>query len=417
MHHQPSRSSTTAPARSSSRASQRRAPRGRRRSTRSRPSSSTRRRRSRTRPSGRTPASTRSASCLPPSTPSAATPRRLDHHPAAGAPAAARPGPRAGPVAPVERKIKEIIQSIRVTEAYPGRRRQADGSSPPTSTRTTTATTATASRPRRAATSASTTCPSSRSAQVASWPACRSRRRNYDLVRNAEEQPDGQARRAPRPGRHRAIVAAAQLHPRPARRQTRTRRVLTRRQVQPRRTSRPRKDDRSSSRRRSAPQWKAPHFVWSVRERAHRRSCARGRDDVPPARAGRAEDRHDARLEGAADRREVGRRRRPSCPTTPDPQAYAAQHRRAPTSPGCRACATTRSATARWSPSTTRPARSSPTSAAADYYGDQASQAVPAAVRRARRRLAPARSAFKPFNYVDRHRRPARSPRRRCSWT
>ena len=49
----------------------------------------------------------------------------------------------------VERKIKEIIQSIRVTQAYPGPGRQADGSSPPISTRTSTATTTTASSPRR----------------------------------------------------------------------------------------------------------------------------------------------------------------------------------------------------------------------------------------------------------------------------
>ena len=43
-----------------------------------------------------------------------------------------------------ERKLKEIIQSIRLTEAYPGVDRQADRSSPPTSTRTTTATRPTA---------------------------------------------------------------------------------------------------------------------------------------------------------------------------------------------------------------------------------------------------------------------------------
>ena len=56
----------------------------------------------------------------------------------------------------IERKIKEIIQSIRVTQAFPGRP-ASRRSSPPTSTRTSTATTATACRPRPRATSGSTT--------------------------------------------------------------------------------------------------------------------------------------------------------------------------------------------------------------------------------------------------------------------
>ena len=43
-----------------------------------------------------------------------------------------------------ERKLKEIIQSIRLTEAYPGEDRQADRSSRPISTRTTTGTRPTA---------------------------------------------------------------------------------------------------------------------------------------------------------------------------------------------------------------------------------------------------------------------------------
>ena len=48
-------------------------------------------------------------------------PRRIDHHPAAGPPAPARPGAGAGSrTRTIERKIKEIIQSVRVTEAYPG---------------------------------------------------------------------------------------------------------------------------------------------------------------------------------------------------------------------------------------------------------------------------------------------------------
>ena len=53
-------------------------------------------------------------------------PRRLDDHPAARPPAAARSGARRRiRSGRFERKIKEIIQSIRLTEAYPGDRGQA----------------------------------------------------------------------------------------------------------------------------------------------------------------------------------------------------------------------------------------------------------------------------------------------------
>ena len=56
----------------------------------------------------------------------------------------------------VDRKIKEIIQSIRLTQEFPAIR-ASSRSSPPTSTSTSTATRATASRPRRRATSGSRT--------------------------------------------------------------------------------------------------------------------------------------------------------------------------------------------------------------------------------------------------------------------
>ena len=51
-------------------------------------------------------------------------PRRVDDHPAAGPRAPARRRPRPGPRPDVERKLKEIIQSIRVTQAFRGRGRQ-----------------------------------------------------------------------------------------------------------------------------------------------------------------------------------------------------------------------------------------------------------------------------------------------------
>ena len=55
------------------------------------------------------------------------------------------------------------------------------------------------------------------------------------------------------------------------------------------------------------------------------RQAVRRRRRPARARAWRPEDHHHARLAHPADRREVGRRRPPSCPTPADPQAYATQ--------------------------------------------------------------------------------------------
>ena len=80
--------------------------------------SSTRRPRSRTRTSGATRASTSRASSPPALDTSGPAARRLDDHPAAR--------PRAAPAAEAfdgsdyERKVREIIQSIRLTQAFPG---------------------------------------------------------------------------------------------------------------------------------------------------------------------------------------------------------------------------------------------------------------------------------------------------------
>jgi penicillin-binding protein 1A len=70
-------------------------------------------------------------------------PRRVDDHPAARPRTPARPDLVQDPHRTAERKLKEIIQSIRITQAFPGAR-ASSRSSPPTSTRTTTATRATA---------------------------------------------------------------------------------------------------------------------------------------------------------------------------------------------------------------------------------------------------------------------------------
>ena len=136
------RSSTTGPARSSSPASASSSARSSR-STSSPARCSTRRPRSRTRTSGATRASTRSASSRPASTPSPASPAAPRRSPSSSSAPRLLP-PEAFEGSTYERKIREIIQSIRLTEAYPGRGRQAGRSSPPTSTRTSTATRATA---------------------------------------------------------------------------------------------------------------------------------------------------------------------------------------------------------------------------------------------------------------------------------
>ena len=97
-----------------------RAARGRGRSTTSRPSSSMPRPRSRTRRSGPTPASTRWAWSRRPSTRSAATRAAPPRSPSSWC---ARSCCRESVIqngSLAERKIKELIQSIRVTQAYAG---------------------------------------------------------------------------------------------------------------------------------------------------------------------------------------------------------------------------------------------------------------------------------------------------------
>ena len=82
--------------------------------------------------------------------------------------------------------------------------------------------------------------------------------------------------------------------------------------------------------------------------------------------------------------------------------------------PGCarRTCGTVRSRR-----STTRPASSSPTSARPTTTTAQRQQEDPAAVRCRRRRLPSARFGVQAVHLRRRHRRHARSPRPPCSWT
>ena len=157
------------------------------------------------------------------------------------------------------------------------------------------------------------------------------------------------------------IVAAAQLHPRadedpqPADRRRSTRPPSTRRPS----------SSRSSSRQQVSATWRAPHFVWQVREELAEILCPDTPDDCERGRHRRLPRHHDARLEHAEDRREVGLRRgpRPERRRTRAPSSSRARSRAA-SGAGSSACAATTSTTPRPASSTTGPARSSPTSAA-----------------------------------------------------
>ena len=319
----------------------------------------------------------------------------------------------------VERKLKEIIQSIRVTQAFPGEagkqrdhhrlpqpellrqpelRREGrgesyfgkplDGASP---------------RPRRR-----------------SSPACRSRRRTttWSATRSSS------ARRAsPRATSARtADLVVPDGH-----------------------------DDRPAPQRRSStcsPRARTPR---SRSDRTRRRDFEAAKDDevVLASQADAALDRAALRLgrPRRADRAPVRRRRdRPATQlergglrvtTTLDLrlQKIAEKWVEAPTlvphrkDPAAAAKAlgfddypavdaqparTRTSATAPSSRSTTRPASSSPTSASANYYATTQPAGVPAAVRRRRQGLPPARLGVQAVQLRGRHRRRHADRRRRC---
>ena len=87
----------------------------------------------------------------------------------------------------------------------------------------------------------------------------------------------------------------------------------------------------------------------------------------PTGRDRRLHGHHDPRLEGPAARREVARGRRRSCPTCRARRATRSSRRSGSPraiGPGSGRCAARTSTTARWSPSTTGAATSSPTPAA-----------------------------------------------------
>ena len=162
---------------------------------------------------------------------------------------------------------------------------------------------------------------------------------------------------------------------------------------------------RSSSPPSARPRWKAPHFVWPVRARARRHGCAAR--TPRPARSSSAAASTvittiDLRAPG--DRREVGQGGGHRPPREePEGGRQGARARR--TSRGWRTCATRSCATAPWSRMDYQTGELVAYVGSADSDRDQGDQAVPAPVRRPRRRLAPARLGVQAVRLRDRHRR------------
>ena len=111
--------------------------------------------------------------------------------------------------------------------------------------------------------------------------------------------------------------------------------------------------------------WKAPQFVWQVRHQLGQIFCPETPDDCPKVDAGGLPGHHHPRLEHAEGRREVGLRRGPGTQRL-EPHGGPDARRRSPSPPraGSSACAATTSTTPRPRSWTTAPATCWPTSAA-----------------------------------------------------
>ena len=163
-------------------------------------------------------------------------------------------------------------------------------------------------------------------------------------------------------------------------------------------------------------QWKAPHFVWQVRRELTTRLCGDGAETCPLLERGGLDitSTLDMRLQGLAEKWVKAATIVPQGEEPQGGRQGARAHLRALDGEPAR-------------PRTLRNgalvAMDYQTGELVAYAGlrrpdrDQGDQEVPAPVRRPRRRLAPARLGVQADRLRDRHRRPARSPRPRCSWT
>ena len=339
-------------------------------------------------------------------------PRRLDDHPAAGPRAAPRPDDLVqDPNRTVERKLKEIIQSIRVTQAFPGE----EGKQKIITAYLNQNYYGNQSYGVKAAVESYFGKPldgASRRPRPRSSPRLPKSPSNYDLVRNAIEQcddrraeDDGRARRpdARRPRRH-------DDRPAPQRRSS---------TCSPRRPDarcratqytaadfEAAKVDEVLLASQATPRWIAPHFVWAVRDeltaQAVRPGCRRRATTLE--RGGlRVTTTLDLRLQKIAEKWVAGGRDRAASPRT---------RRRRPRRSG----STSYPAWMQEPREQERPQRRARRPRLPDRRArrvrrlgqlllDQEPQDVPAAVRRRRPGLSPAGLGVQAVQLRDRHRR------------
>ena len=162
------------------------------------------------------------------------------------------------------------------------------------------------------------------------------------------------------------------------------------------------KDDEVELASQATPHWIAPHFVWAVRDELAEKLC--GEDASCDAlEQRRPAGHHDPRRRASRRSPRSGSPRRRPCRTRrrstarPRPPRHSASRS---SSRGWRTCATRTSTTARSSPSTTRPASSSPTSAAATTTRSSNKPDFQPQYDVVGKGYRQPGSAFKPFNYA-----------------
>ena len=340
------RSSTTGPARSSWRASATSSASSSTFDEHPAARSSTRRPRSRTRTSGRTRASTRSASSRPASTRSAAGRAAPRRSPSSSSGQRLLP-PSAFEGSTYERKIREIIQSIRLTEAFPGE----EGKQQIITAYLNQNFYGNQSYGVKAAAKSyfGKSLDELTLAQEAILAAIPQSPTRFDLVRNAESVCLEDVAEGAECTKFKLVVPPDSE-------------IVQRRNhiLDLMKTRSPLTGDKHTAAEYDAAKdepvelvqqvsatWKAPHFVWQVRRAARRDLLPRhARTTAPRSTRGGLQRHDDPRLEHAEDRREVGLRRGASAERQgPDePSSTPARSRSRPRA-GSSACAATTSTT------------------------------------------------------------------------
>ena len=211
-----------------------------------------------------------------------------------------------------ERKVREIIQSIRLTQAFPGE----EGKKTIITAYLNQNFYGNQSYGVKAAAKSyfGKSLADLTLAQDAILAAIPQSPTKFDLMRNADEVCLDERRRGR--GMHQLQARRpARLGDRPAPEQgprpDEDAQHADRHQAHGRPSTRPPRTSRSSSSPPVAAQWKAPHFVWQVRRALGEILCPDNPIDCPEVDTGGYQGHHHARLEDAEDRREVGLRRGP----------------------------------------------------------------------------------------------------------